>query len=334
MLSIATLFTHGLISLASTLPLAQGSPTYSSYKLRNEPTNSTSIDPYPITGDTFVHDPTVVKTRNGSYLLAFTADGVGLKRSDDRVHWIDIGSAFPNGTPWTVPYTQTWKNLWAPDISYHNGQYYIYYSASTFGSRKSAIFLTTSPTGESGSWTNKGVVVETVENSTYNAIDANLVKDHKGQWWMSFGSFWSGIKMVQLNPKTGLRMDDKMISLAARPSEELEAPFIYQDKGWYYMWLSWDRCCRGRDSTYKIVVGRSKKVTGPYLDHDGVDMMDGGGTVMLETHGDILGPGHNAVFKDDDGHVLVYHYYNPEGVAQLGINRIKYDGKTAWPILF
>lgn len=293
-----------------------------------------NIPPGPVTGDTFWHDPTVVKTSDGTYLAAFTANGVGLKTSTDRTDWLDAGAAFPDGAPWTTPWTGGDLNLWAPDISYHNNQYYLYYSASTFGSANSAIFLATSPSGESGSWTDQGVVIESVTADNYNAIDPNLVVDAEGRWWVSFGSFYGGLKMFEVDTTTGLRINDELISIAARPQNggALEAPFIHRNGDFYYLWVSFDSCCQGAASTYRIMVGRSESVTGPFVDRDGVQMMEGGGTQMMSSHGSIHGPGHNAVFTDSDGDVLAYHYYNDAGVAQIGLNLISYE--DGWPVIY
>ncbi|KAG9256923.1 putative Arabinan endo-1,5-alpha-L-arabinosidase [Emericellopsis atlantica] len=318
MLSLRSILAQTLLAVAAIAPLAHGQ----------------FVGPGVVTGDTFTHDPTVVKKPDGSYLMAFTADNVGLKTSTDRTAWHDAGAAFPNGAPWTTPYTKGDLNLWAPDISYRNGQYYLYYSASSFGSSVSAIFLATSPTGQSGSWTNQGLVIESNANSNYNCIDPNLVVDAQGRWWMTFGSFWSGIKMVALDPSTGKRSDNNLLSIAARPANggELEAPYIHRKGNYYYLWLSFDRCCNGAASTYRTMVGRSTSVTGPYVDRNGVDMMNGGGTEMLRTHDAIYGPGHPAVFTDVDADVLVYHYYRPDGVAQIGINLLRYE--NGWPVIY
>ncbi|KNB12413.1 arabinan endo-1,5-alpha-L-arabinosidase [Fusarium oxysporum f. sp. lycopersici 4287] len=227
------------------------------------------------------------------------------------------------------------KNLWAPDISYHNGQYYLYYSASSFGQRTSAIFLATSKTGASGSWTNQGVVVESNNNNDYNAIDGNLFVDSDGKWWLSFGSFWSGIKLIQLDPKTGKRTGSSMYSLAKRDASvegAVEAPFITKRGSTYYLWASFDKCCQGAASTYRVMVGRSNSITGPYVDKAGKQMMSGGGTEIMASHGSIHGPGHNAVFTDNDADVLVYHYYNNAGTALLGINLLRYD--NGWPVAY
>ncbi|KAM0334968.1 hypothetical protein ACHAQA_000002 [Verticillium albo-atrum] len=293
-----------------------------------------NVNPGPVSGDTFIHDPTVVKTASGTYLAAYTGDNVQLKTSTDRTNWRNAGAVFPNGASWTTTYTKGDKNLWAPDISFHNGQYYLYYSASSFGSSRSAIFLATSTTGASGSWTNQGLVIESFENSNYNAIDANLIVDAQGKWWLSFGSFWSGIKIMALDSRTGKRSDNNLISIASRPNAggAVEAPYITRKGSYYYLWVSFDRCCQGAASTYRIMVGRSSSVTGPYVDKSGNQMMQGGGTQMMSTHGSVHGPGHNAVFTDTDGDVLVYHYYNNAGVAQIGINLIRYD--NGWPVIY
>jgi arabinan endo-1,5-alpha-L-arabinosidase len=292
------------------------------------------VGPGRVTGDTFIHDPTVVKTPGGTYLAAFTADNVGLKTSTDRTAWRDAGPAFPNGAPWTTTYTGGAKNLWAPDLSYRNGQYYLYYSASSFGSSRSAIFLATSTTGASGSWTNRGLVIESTTSSGWNAIDPNLIVDAQGRWWLSFGSFWSGLKIIAINPSNGLRLDQSLVSIASRPNNggAVEAPYIFRRGNYYYLWASFDRCCQGAASTYRLMVGRSTSVTGPYVDRNGVSMMNGGGTQMLASHGSIHGPGHNAVFSDSDADVLVYHYYNDAGTAQLGINLIRYEND--WPVIY
>ncbi|GJC85370.1 intracellular endo-alpha-(1-_5)-L-arabinanase [Colletotrichum liriopes] len=291
-------------------------------------------NPGVVTGSTGVHDPTVVKTQSGTYIMAHTGANVALKTSTDRTAWRDAGVVFPNGAPWTTPYTGGDTNLWAPDISYRNGRYYLYYSASTFGSRKSAIFLATSTTGASGSWTNQGVVIESSDSNDYNAIDPNLIVDAQGNWWLSFGSFWTGIKMISLNPSTGKRSGTNLVSLARRTEADgaVEAPYITRRGNYYYLWLSFDRCCNGASSTYRIMVGRSTSVTGPYVDRNGRNMMSGGGTEVMASHGSIHGPGHPAVFTDSDADVLVYHYYSNSGAALLGINLIRYE--SDWPVIY
>jgi arabinan endo-1,5-alpha-L-arabinosidase len=288
-----------------------------------------------VSGNTGAHDPSVVKTPAGGYIVAHTGANLSLKTSTDRTAWRNAGSVFPNGASWTTSYTNGSNQLWAPDISYRNGQYYLYYSASSFGSRHSAIFLATSATGASGSWTNQGLIIETSNSSNYNAIDPNLVVDTAGQWWLSFGSFWTGIKLIQLNPGTGKRLDSTVRGIAQRTggSTAIEAPFIFRHGNYYYQWVSFDSCCQGASSTYRIMVGRSTSVTGPYTDRNGTALTSGGGTQVLAGRGSIHGPGHQAVISDTDAEVLFYHYYANSGASYLGINLIGYDS-AGWPFVY
>lgn len=294
-------------------------------------------DPGRVTGSTGIHDPAVVKTPNGTYILAGTGNNLVLKTSSDRIGWRNAGTVWPSGAPWTLPFTGGSRTLWAPDISFHNGQYYLYYAASTFGSQRSAIFLATSPTGASGSWTDRGLVIESSSAVNYNAIDPNLIVDAQGQWWLTFGSFWTGIKMIRLDPATGKRStsDTAVRPLAQRftASGSVEAPFVFRHNGMYYLFVSFDFCCQGAQSTYRVMAGRSASIAGPYVDRAGVNMTSGGGTEILATHGSFHGPGHEAVITDVDGDILVYHYYADSGASFLGINRLGWDS-AGWPFVF
>jgi arabinan endo-1,5-alpha-L-arabinosidase len=283
-----------------------------------------------VTGDVRLHDPSFVKRPDGGYLVAHTAHGVGLKTSTDRTAFRNAGTVFPGGAPWTTPYTGGDRNLWAPHLSYANGRYYLYYSASSFGSNRSAIFLATSPSGNSGTWNNEGLVIESFTSNDYNAIDPHLQVDTQGRWWMAFGSFWSGLKMVRIDPATGKRYDGNLYSIAGRGGGAIEAPTLFHRGGWYYLFVSFDMCCQGARSTYRIMVGRSREITGPYRDRNGTAMTSGGGTEVLSGHGSVHGPGHQDVFADTDSDILAYHYYANDGTALLGINLLGWDS-SGWP---
>ncbi|TWG12345.1 arabinan endo-1,5-alpha-L-arabinosidase [Actinoplanes teichomyceticus] len=296
---------------------------------------ATYPDPGVVTGSTGAHDPTMVKKPGGGYLLAATGDGITLKTSADRTRFTDAGRAFPNGTAWADEYTGGSANLWAPDISYHGGKYLMYYAASSFGSSKSAIFLAGSTSGAAGTWTDYGKVIESTATSGWNAIDPNLTVTPSGEWWLSFGSFWSGLKMVKLNPSTGKRADRTIHNIAERfdNSKSVEAPFVFRHGGYYYLFMAFDFCCRGASSTYRVMVARSTTITGPYRDRAGTLTTAGGGTEILASHGAIHGPGHPAVFTDSDADVLVYHYYTSAGDARLGINLLGWDS-SGWPYVY
>ena len=294
---------------------------------------ATYPNPGTVTGSVGVHDPGVVKRPDGTYLIAHTGDNIVLKTSADRVAFRDAGVAFPSGASWTTAYTGGSATLWAPDITYFNGKYLMYYAASTFGSNHSAIFLATSATGAAGTWSNQGLVIASQTTDDFNAIDPNLVVDAQGRWWLDFGSFWSGIKLVQLDPATGKRLDSTIRSVAGRGGGAIEAPYLFRHGSYYYLYVSFDLCCRGAASTYRIMVGRSTSVTGPFADRNGTAMTAGGGTEILAGHGSIHGPGGQSVFTDSDADVLVYHYYTDSGAARLGINLIGYDS-AGWPYVY
>ncbi len=329
------------IRSASASPSASRSPSASPTPSSGAsgPTTPPAAYPNPgrVTGSTGVHDPSLVRAPNGTYILVGTGDNLPIKTSTDRTNWVDAGVVWPSGASWTTGYTGGGATLWAPDISYHNGVFYLYYAASTFGSQHSGIFLATSTTGAAGSWTNQGLVLESGTSVNYNAIDPNLVVDTAGQWWLSFGSFWTGIKMVRLDPATGRRStsDTAVRALAQRTTANgaVEAAFVYRHGDFYYLFDSFDLCCQGASSTYRVMVGRSTTVTGPYTDRSGTALSAGGGTQLLAGHGSIHGPGGQSVIRDGTQDVLVYHYYADNGAALLGINLLGWDS-AGWPFVY
>lgn len=289
-----------------------------------------------------VHDPTVIEEAGRFYLFS-TRAGLSVRCSEDLVRWRLCGDVFGHLPQWAVQEVPGLRGLWAPDISYFNGRYHLYYSASTFGSNRSAIGLATNltldPSSERYAWKDQGKVIGSERDDDWNAIDPNIVLDETGQPWLSFGSFWSGIKLRKLDPATGkLSTEDETLhALAARPrSKELpgavEAPTIVRRNGYYYLFVSFDFCCRGAQSTYNVRVGRSRRVTGPYVDRDGRPLMEGGGTLVLEGGGRWAGPGHCAVLQTKRGDKLVYHAYDTEwrGTPTLRISDIVWD-KEGWP---
>lgn len=298
-------------------------------------TASAYPNPGTVTGATVVHDPTMVRTSAGKYLLYATGGGLAERSSADRTAFTAGPDAFTTKPSWWSSYA---TEAWAPDISYHGGTYLMYYAVSTFGSNKSAIGLAGSTTGEPGSWTDYGVVYTSTTSSDYNAIDPNLFVDGDGKWWLSFGSWWSGIKMIRVDPSTGKQYagDTKRYSLAARPTgtKAVEAPYVVKHGAYYYLFASYDTCCAGTSSTYKVKVGRATSVTGPYYDKNGVAMTNNGGTPVLESHGRYIGPGGQSIMSDVDGDLIVYHYYDGQdnGTPKLGINLL--DWSSGWPVAY
>jgi arabinan endo-1,5-alpha-L-arabinosidase len=291
-----------------------------------------AVGPGVVTGETRVHDPSMIKRGDGRYYV-YGSHNVTLT-STDRTAFSNAGAAFSSIPGWVYNYNSD-GDIWAPDVSYRGGKYLMYYTASSFGSNKSAIALATSSTGAPGSWTDQGIVYSSTTSNDFNAIDGNLVVDASNRWWLAFGSYWTGIKLIQIDPSTGKQLagNTTRYSLASRPSPgAVEAPFIHRANGWYYLFVSFDACCQGASSTYKIAVGRASQITGPYLDRSGVDMRSGGGTVIHSSQGSMHGPGGQSVIADADGDILVYHYYDDAGTERLGINRLGYDG-SGWPVV-
>jgi arabinan endo-1,5-alpha-L-arabinosidase len=116
-------------------------------------------------------------------------------------------------------------------------------------------------------------------------------------------------------------------------SGAVEAPFIFRHGSFYYLFVSFDLCCKGASSTYRIMVGRSTSPNGTFVDKNGTAMTSSGGTEILAGHGSIHGPGGQSVFADTDADVLVYHYYADNGTAKLGINLLGYDS-SGWPFVY
>ncbi|RAY15866.1 arabinan endo-1,5-alpha-L-arabinosidase [Actinomadura craniellae] len=296
-------------------------------------------DPGLVRGDVFTHDPTMIRTSDGTYYTYSTHNGLEARSSTNRIDFAAAGAALPSGASWARQYSGDARELWAPDVSYQNGQYYMYYSASSFGSNHSAIGLAISSTGRPGSWRDRGRVITSSSRDSFNAIDPQLTVDAQGRWWLAFGSWWTGIKMIRIDPATGNRHADRTIhSLAGRTRTDLgiEAPHIVHRGGYYYLFTSWDLCCRGTGSTYKIMVGRSASITGPYVDRNGVRLTSGGGTEVLATHGGrVIGPGGQSVYRDGTQDLLVYHYYDRTdgGRHKLGINYLGIDA-AGWPYVW
>lgn len=287
-----------------------------------------------------VHDP-VIAEENGQYYLYATGTGIPIRCSDDLRNWKLCGLVFLRLPAWAREYVPGATSIWAPDISFFNGKYHLYYSVSTFGSNVSAIGLATNTTLDMDSpdyeWVDEGVVIASQAEDDWNAIDPNIVIDADNNVWLAFGSFWSGIKMRRIDPSTGKLSaeDETLYALARRPEHPhaVEAPFIIHKDGYYYLFVSFDQCCRGAESTYNIRVGRSPDVTGPYVDRDGTPMLEGGGTLVVPRTERWPGSGHNAIFSGDEGHMLVYHAYDAEfgGTPTLRIEQLDWD-EEGWPV--
>lgn len=292
-----------------------------------------------------IHDPSIIKSSDGFYAFSTGSPqepGIPIIQSVDLFRWVNVGSVFPQRPQWAIDRRPDPGNLWAPDIAYFDDEYHVYYAVSRFGTRDSAIGLATNPTLDRSSrdyeWTDRGIVVETKSGrDDWNAIDPHIVADETGGRWLFAGSCFSGIKVCRLDGRTGKPMGTppRLHTVAARPGgAPIEAPFVVRHNDFFYLFVSFDHCCKGVKSDYKVVVGRSRSITGPYIDIAGRDMRQGGGTLVIAGHDDVFGPGHNSVLKDGDRHWFVHHFYDGErnGVATLQIRPL-YWHSDGWPLV-
>jgi arabinan endo-1,5-alpha-L-arabinosidase len=293
-----------------------------------------------LSGDLATHDSCVIEAE-GRFTLFHTGPGIGVKVSDDLHFWEEESeSALPENPGWIADLVPDATDLWAPDVSFAGGQYHLYYAASTFGSGRSCIgHATTDSLTMPIQWVDQGAIIcsdvggEDVDD--WDAIDPSTLTDTDGTRWMVFGSFGSGIKLMQLDAN-GARLDDTLHALAARPPENpaIQAPFLLYREPYYYLFVSFDFCCQGVSSTYNIRVGRASDVLGPYVDRNGVSMLEGGGTLLLEGNERWRGVGANTILSTAGRDYNVYHSYdaNAAGAATLRISEVAWDSE-GWPEL-
>jgi len=309
----------------------------------------------PLTGATNQHDPTLFKDGDTYYI---SATGGGLYRSNSlNGPWINIGSV-PKAN-WTNEVSR--GGLWAPHVQKIGDTFYYYYSQSNFGTNNSAIGVKTTKTpGDPSSWQDLGRPIissgtmshltgET--HTTMNAIDAAVHQNQDGKWWIVWGSHFDGIYIQQLEDDLVTLVPGTRKLVASRGSERfpvpqpnfnrIEGPSIFERDGYFYLVVAWDWCCRGNgnDNTYKVVVGRSKTIDGPYLDKGGVDMAQGGGSIILNSRAALEGvtpaglyraPGGMDFFIENGTYYMVYHAYRPQSV--LGIREVDWHGH--WPVFY
>ncbi|MFC3687934.1 family 43 glycosylhydrolase [Aquipuribacter hungaricus] len=299
--------------------------------------------------DPVSHDPTLVE-EGGWFYLASTGDAatgddyIPMRRSRDLLTWEELPPVFtdlPAGVLAAIGATaaDAPRDAWAPDLSWSGTEWRLYYSVSRFGTTNSVTALATTgsldPASPAYGWVDRGTVLESEPGSTdYNAIDANYVEDADGGAWLTFGSFFGGLKIVALDRTTGkVAPGAEVLPLVDRQVQfnPVEGPSVVRHGGYYYLFAAFDYCCRGTDSDYRVVVGRSETVTGPYLDKEGVPLLEGGGSEVLRGYDEFQGTGHPDVWSSGGVDYLVNHYYDATsgGTPRLNVRTLSWDG--GWP---
>lgn len=287
-----------------------------------------------LSGSLAAHDPTMIEA-DGIFYRFQTGRSIAVLTSTDLTDWTSVGTVWGSSVPSWIGTT----NLWAPDIIYMGGQYHIYYSASSFGSNESCIAHATLASLTSGSWQDQGSIICSTRSDSFNAIDPDVSFDRDGTPWMSFGSFWAGIMLIELD-LDGNRVGTGIENVARGPDRDGEGSFIVRRCGYYYLFVSWGLCCPGaagrsvNDLTYNIHVGRSRSIHGPYVDRDDVPMLEGGGTLVVQGDGgaSYYAAGHGEWILVDDTAYIIYHAYpGPFNQSELRIAELVWDDE-GWPV--
>ncbi|MBN2575087.1 MAG: arabinan endo-1,5-alpha-L-arabinosidase [Deltaproteobacteria bacterium] len=289
----------------------------------------------PLEGAIGLSDPCLFRW-HGTYWVFSSGPGIAIASSQDLVTFRDGAPLFAQNPAWIAQSLPQVTDLWSPDVRAFGGVIHLYYAASTFGSGRSCIGHATTtdlklPFVDQGSvvCSNLGGDVD-----EFDAIDPVLFLDAPDDPWLVFGSYGAGIQLIALDGN-GQRRDAEMHALAVRSPDNpaIQAPFLYRWRDTYYLFVSFDTCCIGVSSTHNIRVGRSARLLGPYVDRDGVPMLEGGGTLVLASDARYKGPGSNMVLDDGGQRLNVYHAYDSErqGAPVLRMATLFFDN-DGWPV--
>jgi arabinan endo-1,5-alpha-L-arabinosidase len=289
-------------------------------------------------GDLAVHDPVMIKQKDTYYVFG---TGISVKSSTDKINWVKEESVFPKGAElawWKNDIPEHKGHIWAPDIHFREGKYHLYYSVSAWMNFNSSIGYATNTTLDKNDahykWVDHGPVISFKNGGEgVNVIDPNVFVEKSGKVWLLYGSYQKGLRMVQLNPKTGMLLNETPNPIKIT-SHLGEGVFIIKGPDYYYIFASRGKCCSGINSTYQVVMGRSKSITGPYLSKEGKSWVDDQCSLLLEGNQEEPGRGHNGIFAERDTTFMVYHAYtrSQNGQSLLNIKPL-YITDDGWPTL-
>jgi arabinan endo-1,5-alpha-L-arabinosidase len=305
-----------------------------------------------------VHDPAIIRDPTTKMLFLFSTDAGGVQqppllhiRSLNSIHgrsvWVENGFIFPDIPSWAKELIPEATNIWAPDASLVGNEFRVYYAISSFGSETSVIGLVTTPSLLSPTWTDRGLVLKSTNGDGYNAIDPNLFQGvnsttGENEMWLLFGSFWNGIYMRRVDPSTGMLLNssEEAVHLAQRPPPDaLEGSFMVQRGDYHYLFASYDKCCIGVNSTYNVRYGRSSTgAQGPFIDQEGVSMLDGGGTRLFGGGFGWAASGGQSLLRDtvsadSSSSQIVLHAYDGE-TGEPFLNFVTFQWTSdGWPFI-
>jgi arabinan endo-1,5-alpha-L-arabinosidase len=286
----------------------------------------------------WVHDPVMIK-EGDTYYIFHTGKGISIKTSKDRHTWTRAGKVFTDSLAWwKADIPEQHGHLWAPDIHFRDGRYHLYYSVSAWMNFNSSIGyatnVTLNPADPRYKWVDEGKVIDFRNGGDgVNCIDPNVFIDDDGSVWLFYGSFKSGLRLVELDRKTGkLKSDPPQITTITTSLGE--GVYVIKARGYYYIFASRGKCCKGIESTYQVVIGRSKNLKGPYLDKQGASWVDNNYSIFLQGDYDEPGRGHNGFYTEHDTTFIVYHAYtrSANGASLLNIKPM-FWGADGWPTL-
>jgi arabinan endo-1,5-alpha-L-arabinosidase len=298
------------------------------------------------------HDPSIAYL-TGKYFCTVTSGNsfAPIKSSSDMRSWKDEGPALATAPEWLKAAIPAHRSVWAPALVQVGDIVRLYYCASEkFGSNTSYIGVAENrnfrPDQPTEGWVDAGVILNsTAGTDNFNAIDPDVLVGPDGRNWMVYGSYWSGIYLTELNPTTGLRRSptEAPLAVASNTGERgnpLEAPALAFHDGYCYLFVTYGLAAQGVRSSYRMMVGRSKTPTGPYLGYDEKPMTEGGHTEVLKSSPPMFGPGGGNVFRGADGDLyMTYHYYDARrywtpdtwGRPTMQIRKVTW-GKDGWPL--
>lgn len=275
-------------------------------------------------------DPTVIRAKDGYFYLysTETTKNVPIYRSKDLVNWVYMGTAFTAKTRpnWEI---MSGRAIWAPEVRYFNGKYVLYYSWAIWGNQDECHIGAATSDSPIGPFIDHGCVINGKEIGVRNSIDQFYFEEN-GKKYMFWGSF-NGIYATELTEDgLGVKKNDDTPTLLKKVcNSRFEGVNIYKKDGYYYLFVSLGGCCEGLNSSYRVGVGRSKDLLGPYVDDKGRDMLDGNFKLVVDKNSIWVGPGHNSILiQDDEGtEWMIYHGYK---VATVDEGRIVLLDRLQW----